>query len=323
MAAPEPPIGQTLATLPAASAPAKPVQAQGPTAPSDANGNSLLNDLFRATISYRTSKAYFDLLDYIVRFRRYSPYNCLLVRLQRPTVGYVATPSDWMTEFERKVKPDARPLMMLRPFGPVMFVFDIEDTEGKSAPADLMRPFDAQGQISPSAWNFTVTNAGHDGISVMGREASLTRAGRAKRIGPVDKSAPPTFEVFYNSKLTPAESYVTLTHELAHIYCGHLGECFKWRVPDRRSVTKDAQEFEAESVAYIVCARQGIVTTAPKYLADYLGRNHEVPQVDIHRVLVVASRIEEMGKSEKKAKKQKEPKKIVKQKGHGLLDLGI
>jgi len=27
---------------------------------------------------------------------------------------YVATPSDWMREFERRVKPDARPLVMLR-----------------------------------------------------------------------------------------------------------------------------------------------------------------------------------------------------------------
>lgn len=323
MAAPEPSISLSPVTRPVESVPPKPVQTQGPIMPQDADGNSLLDDLFRATISYRNSKAYLDLLDYIVRFRRYSPYNCLLVRLQRPTVGYVATPSDWMTEFERKVKPDARPLMMLRPFGPVMFVFDIEDTEGKPPPPDLMRPFDAQGQLNPSVWSYTVMNAGHDGISVMGRDASLTRAGRAKRIGPTDRSAPPTFEVLYNLKLTPTEAYITLTHELAHIYCGHLGECFKWRVPDRASVAKDAKEFEAESIAYIVCARQGIVTTAPKYLADYLGRNHEVPQVDIHRVLVAASRIEEMGKSEKKAKEQKEPKKRKKQKGHGLPDLDI
>src|ERR1035438_1449924 len=71
------------------------------------------------------------------------PYPLPMVRsCPTQTVGYVATPSDWMTEFERKVKPDARPLMMLRPFGPVMFVFDIDDTEGKPAPADLMRPFD-------------------------------------------------------------------------------------------------------------------------------------------------------------------------------------
>jgi hypothetical protein len=129
--------------------------------------------------------------------------------------------------------------------------------------------------------------------------------------------------VLYNSKLTPTEAYVTFAHELAHIYCGHLGECFKWHVPDRASLGKDAKEFEAESVAYIVSARQGIVTTAPKYLADYLGRNHEVPQVDIHRVLVVASRIEEMGKSEKKAKEQKEPVKKKKQKGHRLADVEI
>src|ERR1035441_10090499 len=88
MAAPEPSISQPPAKLPVASGPPKPVQSQGPIMPRDADGNSLLDDLFRATLTYRNSKACLDLLDFIVRFRRYSPYNCLLVRLQRPTLGY-------------------------------------------------------------------------------------------------------------------------------------------------------------------------------------------------------------------------------------------
>src|ERR1039458_5516062 len=75
----------------------------------------------------------------------------------------------------------------------------------------------------------------------------------------------------------------------------------KW--PDRRKETKDVREFEAESVAYIVCARQGIMTTAPQYLADYLGHNDEIPPIDIHRVLVVASKIEEIARTLKKPKK--------------------
>jgi hypothetical protein len=109
-----------------------------------------------------------------------------------------------------------------------------------------------------------------------------------------------------NSKQKLAEAYVTLAHELAHIYCGHLGEGAGGRIPSRTSLTRDVEEFEAESVAYVVCARQGLVTTAPKYLADSLGANREIPPIDIHRVLIVASRIEEMGRTEKRPEKNPE-----------------
>jgi hypothetical protein len=274
--------------------------------PLDQDENALLDDLFRATVAYRKSKAYLDLLNYLARFRRYSIYNCFLVRLQRPTVGYVATPLDWMREFERRVKPDARPLVMLRPFGPVMFVFDIADTAGKEAPSGLMNPFDAKGLLNQSVWDYTVSNAAYDRIAVMPRGASLKSAGSAKRISPPAKGTQPNFEVVYNSNQPRAEAYVTLVHELAHIYCGHLGECATRRIPDRGSLPPDVAEFEAESVAYIVCARRGLVTTAPKYLAMYLGAEAEVPPIDIHCVLTVASRIEEMGKTEKKRKEEKE-----------------
>ena len=46
------------------------------------------------------------------------------------------------------------------------------------------------------------------------------------------------------------------------------------------------------------------MTTAPQYLADYLGHNDAIPPIDTNRVLVVASKIEEMGRA---LKKQKEP----------------
>ena len=48
------------------------------------------------------------------------------------------------------------------------------------------------------------------------------------------------------------------------------------------------------------------MTTAPQYLADYLGNNDAIPAIDIHLVLVVASKIEEMGRTLKKQKKQPE-----------------
>src|SRR5438445_269720 len=45
------------------------------------------------------------------------------------------------------------------------------------------------------------------------------------------------------------------------------------------------------------------MTTAPQYLSDYLGHNDAIPAIDIHRVLVVASKIEEIGRMLKKSKR--------------------
>jgi hypothetical protein len=266
----------------------------------------LLDDLFRATVAYSSSTAYRDLLNYVTRFRRYSAYNAFLVRIQRPTVGYVATPNDWAREFERRVKPDARPLVMLRPFGPVMFVFDIADTDGKPAPPDLMNPFDAKGTLDSVIWNNTVGNASHDRINVIAKDMPVTSAGSAACTRPPGPKQVPEFEVTYNKSQKLAEAYCTLAHELAHIYLGHVCGHPKNKWPDRRDRPKDVREFEAESTSYIVCARQGLMTTAPKYLADYLGHNASIPPIDMHRVLVVASKIEEMGRALKKPKKKGE-----------------
>lgn len=266
----------------------------------------LLDDLFRATVSHHSSQVYRELLDYVSRFRRYSAYNGFLVRVQRPTVGYVATPSDWMKEFERRVKPDARQLVMLRPFGPVMFVFDIADTEGKPAPPDLMNPFDAKGELDPTVWDNTVGNCSKDRIQVIARDMQVTSAGWARCTGAPGAKQLPEFEVTYNKNQKRLDAYCTLVHELAHIYLGHVCGHPKRKWPDRRSEKSDMKEFEAESVAYVVCARQGVMTTAPQYLADYLGHNDSIPPIDIHRVLVVASKIEDMGRAFRKQEKQNE-----------------
>lgn len=209
-----------------------------------------------------------------------------------------------MREFERRVKPDARPLVMLRPFGPVMFVFDIADTEGKAAPPDLMKPFEAHGHLETAVWNYTIGNAARDRVQVIARDMPLNSAGLARCTRPPGAKQLPEFEVIYNKNEKLPEAYCTLVHEIAHIYLGHLCGHPKNKWPDRRDQPKDVKEFEAESASYVVCARQGLMTAAPKYLADYIGHHDEIPAIDIHRVLVVASKIEEMGRALKKQKKK-------------------
>ncbi len=61
-----------------------------------------LDDLFTATLAYRKSDAYFKLMKFVAHFRFYSPYNAMLLHVQRPGAStwhpHIAgseTLSDW------------------------------------------------------------------------------------------------------------------------------------------------------------------------------------------------------------------------------------
>ena len=75
------------------------------------------------------------------------------------------------------------------------------------------------------------------------------------------RQALPSFRITVNDRLQPSERFVTLAHELGHIFCGHLGACTSrtgkdeesgW--PDRRSVGRHEKEVEAEATAYLVAS---------------------------------------------------------------------
>jgi hypothetical protein len=90
-----------------------------------------LDQLFTLTMQYQSSATYQELLSFVGRFRFYSPYNAMLVHVQMPGATFVASASRWLTKYSRRIKTGARPIVILQPKGPVMFVFDVSDTEGE------------------------------------------------------------------------------------------------------------------------------------------------------------------------------------------------
>ena len=101
-------------------------------------------------------------------------------------------------------------------------------------------------------------------------------------------------EITLNSNFSSETNYATLTHELGHLYCGHAGTPNLSWWPDRRSLERNAEEFEAESVSYLVCQRAGLDTPAVAYIHGYLGSNEEVPRISLEAVFKAAQRIESM-----------------------------
>jgi len=74
----------------------------------------------------------------------------MLLHIQKLGLSYAARPQDWRNRFKRYPKRHARPLLVLRNFGPVDFVYDILDTEGEPLP-DSAFAFPTAGNV-PLGW---------------------------------------------------------------------------------------------------------------------------------------------------------------------------
>jgi hypothetical protein len=281
-----------------------------------------LDDLFRHTQQYKSSQDYYDLMRFIGQFRLYAPFNAMLVHVQMPGATYVAPPHRWLREFGRRVKVGARPLVILQPKGPVMFVFDVSDTEGLEGalplPTQIVAPFEVRHGCIGAELGMTTRNAVRDGVNITERQAGAQSAGEistvhtggllrfqtAIRPKPKWVKVPHRYEVLLNAKHSPEAKYATLTHELAHLYCGHLGTPDPTWWPDRRGLSEGTREFEAESVCYLLCSRLGIDNPSETYLAGYLEGNAETPPISLECVMRATGLIEQMGRVRMEPRKE-------------------
>jgi antirestriction protein ArdC len=112
----------------------------------------------------------------------------------------------------------------------------------------------------------------------------------------------PSYRVTFNDRLNPTERFITIAHELGHIFLGHLGECASGKGNDdesgwlsRRSLGKNEKEIEAEAVAYLVASRAGVVPASAQYIKSYASRS-DMTKVDLELVVRSAARIERLAK---------------------------
>ena len=57
------------------------------------------------------------------KFPYLAPYNAMMVKVQKPGSAFVVTLDTWQKVYHRRPKPGARPLVILRRFGPISKVF--------------------------------------------------------------------------------------------------------------------------------------------------------------------------------------------------------
>ncbi|MBX7135132.1 MAG: hypothetical protein K1X67_20895 [Fimbriimonadaceae bacterium] len=167
----------------------------------------------------------------------------------------------------------------------------------------------------------TMENAKRDGVRVHSRKSGSQAAGAIRSVpgckdtqlfqirrdadrAPVMAPIPVRYEMTLNDDLSREGRYATLVHELAHLYCGHLGSPNERWWPNRRGLSHAHVEFEAESVTYLVCTRLGIDNPSAEYLSNFAKTQSEVPDISLECVMKVAGLIEDMGEKRMKAREK-------------------
>jgi hypothetical protein len=254
-----------------------------------------LDDLISRALAYRTGPELKALFDFMKRFPHLAPYNAMLLHVQNPGIGYALQARFWQRDYRRQIRPGARPYVILQPFGPVAFVFELSDTEPIDPAVDLVpevvkNPFPAKGQPPVGALDRLIATCLEIGIEVERRDRGTMLAGSIQRFA----NRTPPFHLVLNLKHSEAQQLGTLAHELAHAFCGHLGYLEEGFWPDRRYANKVAREFEAEAVAYLVTDRLNLDIGSVQYLAGYLAGDKPLPNYSLDTVLKAVNKIEEM-----------------------------
>lgn len=292
-----------------------------------------LSALFYASLETQKPDDLVEFMEFCARFRRHSVFNARLIQTQRRGASAVASAKEWRTA-GRYVLPDARPIIILMPFAPVVHVYDIEDTGPPIDREAMNDPFAVTGEVHPAniaaaldrlsdaclkSTQFRV----HIERDRMGFDLAGTAAYQGQLDLPVPQPKPgeehgfvvsselqpvsqkagkrerwiPVWRVKVNDRMTPAQQLATIAHELGHIFCGHTGECGGHRDHSGWPNRRGLEHHVCEMEAEAVAwlvARRAGLETRS---AEYLKRHVAMGgtmQVDVSLVERAASRIESM-----------------------------
>jgi hypothetical protein len=265
------------------------------------NDKFTLDALFKRAYIYRNSNEFVRFINFINKFNHYSRYNTMLVYAQNKAVTFFGGAAYWRKRFERTIKEEARPYVIMAPGGPVMMVYDIFETEGELSPEQLLesglgrRPFEVLGLFGDYNFHNALTQAQNLGIQVKLRPLSFFNGGYVTTI------YSGKLEISLNQSATEAEQFGVLLHELAHLFLGHTGHENLYELDKPRSIklpirklSKSAEELEAETVSYLVMYKLGLDTRSAEYIAGYINSEELLLEVNYEIIIKTADKIEKL-----------------------------
>lgn len=248
---------------------------------------------------------------YFISYSNQDTSKAMMVKTQMPSARYVLTASNWAKMYERRPKRNARPLVILRKYGPVDYVFEIADTEpilGKLFPltddqilGTLADPYATTGEVDKKLYDALVSSLSYYGIELdKFRVASSFGAQILKtpcKIRVRDVEADGHYVISVNDKANMSTAFASIRHELGHFFCYHLTAPKKGKEDwwTWRRLTWEQKEFEAEIVSFIICERYGVGNKSWEYLSQVLGKDGVIPDgISIDRVFKAANEVERM-----------------------------
>ncbi len=270
-------------------------------------------------LEMRKSEEFMRFIKFTRKIPDHASFNNALVFIQNPECFYYATKNQWEKKFNRKIIENARPELILMPFKPVEFVYDISQTEGDPLPENFLYWWkEKEGEIDElilkntiaSCFKLNIPVSCNDTLTLDFKEFELRTMGTASRKLSNDARMI-TLHPRYTDIKNRIEAYGVLCHEIAHHLLGHLGEqvIYKYdknleidrHIPitkDRRKISHAGKELEAEICAFLVFAHLGIEKRSDEYLAGYIVSNQGRSEFSMVEVLKVVDKIKKMGEGD-------------------------
>jgi hypothetical protein len=264
-----------------------------------------LDELFHRSERWRSGEGLRRLLEFIARFPGYSPLNALLLFVQQPEATHVATARGWARLHRRRLSPQARPLVILAPMSPVLFVYDLADTQGPPLPeAVLTPPAPAERQVLKT-YETTLHNCGVERIAVRetpepppaGEAAAPVTPALRRSWAHLHLDAGARYLILLDAGLGCAEKYASLVSALAHLFCGHLGIDGEAWWMDRKGLDLPRADLEADAAAFLVCRRMGLKGLAQPFQPQCPPDGAPIPPLGLSAVFQAVGHIEDMGRA--------------------------
>jgi hypothetical protein len=273
---------------------------------------STIDRLFRDIKEYRRSEEFMKKLNFYSNFPYIGVYNAELVAQQRPGARFVLTAKKWAEMYDRVIKPNARPLIILVPFYPVEFLFDISDTKPRNERMSdddyiidrIINQYRASCTRNIGYYMYRVhENLPKYGIHlnshyIVGSEihaeimADHSESLNVHVYKDFQVSNRNYFTVSVNS-YSDEETLAAIFHELGHLFCHHLRHPWcKERFYPNEKEEKIIKEFEAEVVSHLVCSRLDINSNSAQYLANYFTDNDVIPDISLEHVFQAVDTIQ-------------------------------
>ncbi len=264
-------------------------------------------DLYNEVFAQTNAEELFDFVSYFHIKNHYSLYNGMLVYIQRPGAVMLATANRWEKEYRRYIKHEATPIVIVRPFGPVEFIYDYSDTYGDEElfpkRCTLSRCTEIEDGWLPKLTEILRANgilyAEKNFGTIQSADLTFLKQPRSYIYKCMGREKEITTDccITANSMCDNAAKFEAVIHELAHLYCGHLprGEHtpknIKFSSREKEKLTVDQMECEAEITTQMVFRILGMDLDISEYLKGYGFANGKKQEISYNEMVKAADKI--------------------------------